>query len=63
MSTTKDEKAKATHTRTDQKCVGELCWNPSTERLEFKFDSKTCPTEIRDKLKARTPMVIKDKGD
>ena len=59
---TDQEKLKATLTRA-KVCVGELCWNPSTEKLEFKFDSKTCPAEIKDKLKARTPMVIKDKDD
>lgn len=42
-------------------CIGELCWNPKTEKLEFEFDRKSCPVEIMKKLEDQTPMIIRSK--
>jgi len=42
-------------------CVGELCFNPKTERLEFSYDTKTCPKEIIEKMRDKTPMIVKEK--
>ena len=42
-----------------KKCVGELCWNPEKEQLEFTLDKK-CPVELKDKLEAKTKMVFKE---
>ncbi|MBA7540215.1 hypothetical protein ES705_32509 [subsurface metagenome] len=60
--TSKKTKAKKSNTpiRTDQVCVGSLCWNPVSEKLEFTFDSKNCPDIVKEKMKARTKMMIKE---
>jgi len=42
-------------------CVGELCWNPKTGKLEFEFDRATCPRDVIKHLEAQTPMVIRAK--
>jgi hypothetical protein len=58
-------KKKVTHThtpdRTGKRCVGELCWNPNSGKLEFTFDRESCPPEIVEHLEVRTPMIIKEK--
>jgi hypothetical protein len=45
-----------------KKCVGELCYNPKTQRLEFDFDRAQCPREVLDKIVDQTPMTIKMKA-
>jgi hypothetical protein len=49
--------------RLGKKCVGELCWNPKTEKLEFSFDQKTCPDDVLAHLARKTPMIIKPKEE
>ena len=43
-------------------CVGELCWNPKSGKLEFEFDRKTCPREVINHLEDQTPMVVRMKA-
>ena len=57
----KKEKKEAHFTERPKTCVGELCWNPKTERLEFEYDRKTCPREIVEKLDEQTPMILRAK--
>jgi hypothetical protein len=64
MSVKKEKKVKeANHTPERPKtCVGELCWNPKSGKLEFEYDRKTCPREIVEKLDAQTPMILRAKA-
>ena len=58
MSTKKKLEKEAIPTRKDKVCHGDLCWNPIKEKLELKLTK--CPIEISDKLKAQTPMVVRE---
>lgn len=58
-----DKKKAAKHEAERPKtCVGELCWNPKSGKLEFEFDRATCPREIVTKLEDQTPMIIRSKA-
>jgi len=63
MSNPQNEKNTPTKPREGQRCVGDLCWNPDTGKLEFTFDQKTCPIDVLKHLAGHTPMVIKEKED
>ncbi|MCJ7482938.1 MAG: hypothetical protein MUO31_08230 [Thermodesulfovibrionales bacterium] len=52
-----------TSPRKGQVCVGDLCWNPDTGKLEFSFDQTTCSKEVLEHLAVKTPMVIKPKEE
>jgi hypothetical protein len=56
------KKAKEADYERPKICVGELCWNPKTEKLEFEFDRATCPRNIIEKLEAQTPMILRMKA-
>ena len=59
MSDKKEQKSKVERPKT---CIGELCWNPKSGKLEFEFDRKSCPREIVEHIEAQTPMVLRMKA-
>jgi len=61
MSDKKESKPSVEQQR-PKTCVGELCWNPKTGRLEFEFDRKGCPREVLRHLEAQTPMTVRMKA-
>ena len=58
-----EKKNTPTKPRDGQRCVGDLCWNPDTGKLEFSFDQKTCPIDVLKHLEGHTAMVIKPKEE
>lgn len=59
MSDKKEQKPKVERPKT---CVGELCWNPKSGKLEFEFDRKVCPRDVIKHLEDQTPMVVRAKA-